>query len=320
MESGVFLTGNPEPRRVFSYPSHEDLEWLVDIQVCSTFALSITSRGHINVHQVPGFGVTAFKRLPAVVSVGIQDEEHVVVLHSTRPIVYDLTCGVAISMLVRPRIPGGERISYTSMSNKDNLIVASTSSGALCLWDTRSAEPPQVLTFRSSFGIQSVSANGQIIAAGYSNAQISVFDPRNFRVRLADFDLAPSLGTQTGDRVEYTIVPSDLEPWFLGFQLASGPAGILDLMQGEVRTILEPPEFSAAQTAQKPRPLFWQGMICVAYPWSHTLQVYNYGHRDNGQNSLNEIELEGAPIAMDGCDDIDGIYVAFNDGVVAHVF
>jgi hypothetical protein len=159
--------------------------------------------------------------------------------------------------------------------------------------------------------------SGEAVMLGYTNGQIYALDARTFRSRLAKFDISSGIVKPANGRFEYSLVQGKHEPWYVAFQLTNGPCGLLDVMTGRVTQLINSPKFSGGRYSSKPRPVFWHGNLCIGYPWSNVLQVCPY--LKSGEVTWDEIELEGSPVAMDGNEDIDGLYVGCGDGLVYHV-
>jgi hypothetical protein len=312
------ITGSPPPHAVYTWPNTINSEFVSDIRVCSSFAISLTSRGHIALHQTPTFELITSKRLPGVICAFPHSSTHLLVLQSSRPFLYDLSFSIFVSFLKRPTLPTTDDPIFSSASLFGDHFVASTTSSAICLWDLRSSDPPHVLSLPSSTAIQSVSMSNEMIVAGLTNGRLSILDTRNPRTRLATFDIETQL-TVANSRKEYTIVQSQEEPWIVGFQYINGPSGILDVMSGKVSHVFNAPPFSAERRYAKPRPLFYRGALVVGYPWSKVLQFCNYQRKEEDEEGQIELEMEFPPIALDGDDDIDGIFIASSDGDIVHV-
>jgi hypothetical protein len=86
-------------------------------------------------------------------------------------------------------------------------------------------------------------------------------------------------------------------------------------MSGTVTHVVPAPAFSAEGRAARPRPLFYRGAFVVSYPWARTLQICDYRR----ERRKVEVVLDLPPIAIDGDDEIDGIFTASSDGDIVHV-
>jgi hypothetical protein len=155
---------------------------------------------------------------------------------------------------------------------------------------------------------------GGVIVVGMANGRLALLDGRNPRTRLASFDIGGEV-TAANSRREYAIGQPEGEPWMVGFQYINGPAGVIDVMAGSMARVVVAPAFAVETRQVKPRPLFHRGAFIVAYPWARKLQVCDY----RKDRKVKEIELDMPPMAIDGNDDVDGIFMASSDGDIIHI-
>ena len=324
------LSGTPKPQLLFIHPNNDQGEYLIDIHVCTKFGMSVTSKGRIYIHQIPSFEATQIRCKPNVVSCMIQDNNHIIILHTTKPFIYDTSFAITTSYLKWPMIQSTGRNLFIAGSYSENMLVGVTSSSALCLWDVRSSENPHVLTLPSNLNVQSISILNDIIVIGQKNGKISVLDGRNMNRRLSSVDIGSQISNISFNN-HFEISQSPFEPWIIGFQFSRGPAGIVDLMSKNVIKQIEQPEYEVSMENRyaKPKPLFYRNAICFGYSFSKSIQVLNSDYIDqfcigDMSDSLFEyeklIELESCPVSFAAVDDIDGIFAASASGEIFHVF
>lgn len=289
------LSGSPNSSFLFAHPNNDFGEFLTDIQVCRNFGLSVTSKGKISIHQIPTFEVVKSKTLPDVVSCIIQDNEHFIVLHSSRPFIYNSAFSVTTSFLKRPFIQNArnERQVLINGSYFNNVLVGLTISNALCLWDVRSNESPSLLTLPNNLNVQDVTINNDVIVIGHGKGLISVLDVRNMKQRMNQIDISSQIidfqsqGSQNSQNSQnrsfsnnqpFRLTKNRIEPWIIGFQFCNGPSGIVDLMSKKVTHQIDPPPYMGNRENRfnKPRSIFYKNSFCSAYSWSNIIQVMNY--------------------------------------------
>lgn len=315
------LTGSPKPVHLFSHPNNDQGDFLADIQICNQFGLSITSRGTVYIHRVPDFECVSTHTIRNFSTCQIQDDDHIIVLHTTRPLIYNTEFAVTTDYLRRPTFQNtplnarSDIPTYLCSSYDKNLFVGVTSTSAICLWDVRTDEAPRVLTISKHFNIQTVSIKNDTIVIGHETGRISVLDSRNMikRINQIDFssqiqhqktaflknvneqnnpfNLIPTTYHRTQNQ-EFRITQSENEPWIVGFQYTNGPAGIIDLMSKKVTHQINPPPYEANQENRfsKPKPLFYKNTFCVAYRWSPLIQVIDYTALNYGYDYYNDEE------------------------------
>ena len=309
------INGVPPPQTVYTMPNSSNMEFLSEVHVSKYFGLSLTSKGIVHVHHMPDFSIVSSKQISAVVTLFVKDANHFVVLHTTRPIVFDTEYGVTTGTIKRPNFQSTDRYQFVTSSYHDDLLVAGTSNSSLCLWDLRSSSAPHLLRFKRSFNIESVTMSADIIILGCQNGTISILDPRNMTRKLNTFDAFSSLSTKI-TKPHYSIIHSTDDPWVVGFQFSCGFSGILDIMSQRVTHVIEAPTvITSDQRHTKPRPVFSGSSMCVGYPFTNVLQCFN-----TADNDLRHIELPTPPTSVDCCPDFDGIYAVSASGDAYHVF
>ncbi|OHS96537.1 hypothetical protein TRFO_09931 [Tritrichomonas foetus] len=343
------LSGSPNPSHLFTHPNNEQGEYLSSLDVTSDFAMATTSKGQLLLYSMPFFNILNTKSWPNIAECMIQDKEHIIILHTMRPFIYDLTFSVTTSFLKRPTAQTRDRLVFSAGSYFDNLLVGVTCLSTLSLWDVRSSDSPRVLTLPNNSNVQTVSLKNNIIVIGQKNGRISVLDARNMKQRLNQIDIASQI-VGTNVRHEFEIVQNQFEPWTIGFQFSSGPAGIVDLMTKKVTHQINQPLYTATTITDpnnndmnatninhnvninnnfnynvnhrtKLRPVFYRNSFCVGYSWSKILQVVNF-HDFTQTEKFNGklIELSACPASISAPEDVDGIFVATSGNEIYQVF
>lgn len=349
------LSGSPNPLFLFAHPNNYQGEFITDIQVSRDYGLSITSKGKVSIHSIPSFEEICSKTPQNFVSCIIQNNENFIILHSTRPFIYNTLFSVTNYSLKRPPAQGsfnGQHILVNG-SYCNNMLVGLTNSNALCLWDVRTDESPNMLTLPSNLNVQDVTINNDVIVIGHGRGFISELDFRNMKQRMNQIDISSQIIDLHSKNSQnksfdhrFRLAKNNYEPWIIGFQFCNGPSGIVDLMSKKVTHQIDPPPYLGAVGNNKPRPIFYKNSFCAAYSWSNVIQVlnytkYNYGYNYNNEicnsndddssqgdetedNSLSDfrkvIQVGISPISLAAHDDIDGIFAASAPGEIFRVF
>lgn len=343
------LSGSPNPLFLFAHPNNGQGEFVTDIQVSRDFGLSVTSKGKVCIHSIPSFELLNEKSPQNFVSCIIQDNDHFIILHSTRPFIYNSSFSVTTYSLKRPPAQNfrNEQQFLVNGSYFNNILVGLTNSNALCMWDVRSDESPHLLTLPSNLNVQDVTINNDVIVIGHGKGFISELDIRNMKQRMNQIDISSQiidLQSKPHNDHRFKLAKSNYEPWIIGFQFCNGPSGIVDLMSKKVIHQIDPPPYTGTRGNNKPRPIFYKNSFCTAYSWSNSIQVLNYtkfnygysynnetcksGEEENSQSNENDdledfrklIEVEICPVSLASHDDIDGIFAASATGEIFHVF
>ena len=167
------INGVPKPERLFTMDNSVNNDFISEIHVNNNFGVSLNSKNLVHVHKLPDFQIIKQKQLSSVITFFVDDNNNIIVLHSTRPMIFDLNFEIINSSMKRPNFQNNfERYQFLSSDYYDNLLVAGTSNSGLCLWDIRSSSIPNVLTLKRSYQIQSVLINKDIIIVGCENGSI----------------------------------------------------------------------------------------------------------------------------------------------------
>lgn len=304
------VTGQPR-RLLYAFPNADNGDKLYDIRTNGVIGVTTSSKGFLAVHRFPEFDVITRKRLPGLISAVIYNQEYIATIQGKKPFIYNTELGVVVGDLKRPVISTSENVIFNSMSCFEDQLVAVTTGSALCSWDLRSSDPPTVVTFPASLGLQSISASNYVIALGCSWGRIATLDTRNPKYRIATFEVA-----KRNDQIHVTVCED--EPWFIGFQCTGGLAGVFDTMSGQSQTY-KAPQFEMDDVVVdmgtgRMRPVFAHSKLCAAYPWTRKIQIIGYGDPE-----LQTVEAPSPVVALAESSLCDGVFAACTSGDVWHV-
>ena len=271
-----------------------------------TIALTISSKGIVQLHSLPSWEVTIEKNIGRIIDGAILNDNKIVLLHTDTPKIYNYDF-VELQSFKKPSA-FFQRITLTAFQAQDQIFYTSASNGNIIWWDSRTNENPNLIGLRGHPVLTSLSADTETVIVSSDHGKIFIVDPRMNRT-LSTIDLSPN---SPSNPLIDGISRRKNAPWSLCFQFSNGTAGIYDIMEQIEEIVITPPPFTECPKYAKLKPIFLDKYMIVGYSWSNEVNVY--------KKKIKKTTIPGIPVALATSEYLDGLIFSTYNGDIFHTF